>query len=91
MWNRNQCVAVKTSSLNQWWLNMQKEKTSKTWLGNSLLWNRMYSAGINKRDYWWRKKIQTKKNHQMTKRSLRQKIEASYIIIIIIIIINIIL
>jgi len=24
---------------------MQKEITTKTWFGNSVLWNRMYSAG----------------------------------------------
>ena len=32
-------------------INMQKEITNKTWLGNSVLWNRMYGNGRNKRDY----------------------------------------
>jgi len=30
---------------------MQKEITTKTWFQNSVLWNRMYSDGKNKRDW----------------------------------------
>jgi len=43
--NHNHSVAVRTLILNQWRLNEQKEITIKSWLGNSVLWNRMYSAG----------------------------------------------
>jgi len=52
MSNRNRTFAVTTVTLNKYRLNMQKEITTKTWLGNSVLWNRLYSAGKNKRDYW---------------------------------------
>jgi len=32
-------------------INMQNKITTKTWFGNSVWWNRLYSAGKNKRDY----------------------------------------
>jgi len=40
----------------------EKEITTKTWLGNSVLWNRMYSAGKNKGTANKGRKFNPKKN-----------------------------
>jgi hypothetical protein len=42
---------------------MQKEITTETWLGNSVLWNRMYSTVLDK------KRIQIKEGNSTPKRS----------------------
>ena len=54
---------------------MQKEITTKTWFGNSVFWNRMYSAGKNKGTTNKGRKFNPKKDRQIAKRSLGQKIK----------------